>query len=319
MAILHPVADALDTAHAAGLVHRDVKPANILLAAPTGRDGHEHVYLTDFGLTKRTSALTKLTATGNFIGTMAYISPEQIRGEPLDARTDMYAFGCVAYECLTGVPPFVKDDQAALLWAHLSDLPRPISDYRPELAAADSIVMRALAKKPNDRYQVCEDFVEALSEAVLTARHRKSSLTTAESALVGSLSDGPDHPTGPAPALPSGRSGCRCGGQCDVRAGAGAGLGCGRRDRRAGPDHCVPAADGAAQRSRGGRTRCDRLATLRAVCVRPVPVRPDQFRPEQFRPEQSGAQYGRSGPYRPERFRRRPERPARSPGRAAAR
>ena len=131
--ILAPVADALDTAHSAGLVHRDVKPANILLTSPLGHERHEHVYLTDFGLTKRTSALTKLTATGNFIGTMAYISPEQIRGEPLDARTDLYALGCVAYECLTGVPPFVRDDQAALMWAHLSEPPPAVSAHRPDL------------------------------------------------------------------------------------------------------------------------------------------------------------------------------------------
>ena len=118
------MAGALDTAHDAGLVHRDVKPANILLTAIVGREEHEHVYLTDFGLTKGASALAKLTATGKFLGTLAYTSPEQIRGEPLDARTDLYALGCVAYECLTGAPPFVRDDQAALLWAHLNDPPR---------------------------------------------------------------------------------------------------------------------------------------------------------------------------------------------------
>ena len=123
LAILSPVAAALDTAHNAGLVHRDVKPANILLTAIVGREGHEHVYLTDFGLTKDAAVRIKLTATGEFLGTMAYTSPEQIRGEPLDARSDLYALGCVAYECLTGVPPFVRDDQAALLWAHLNDPP----------------------------------------------------------------------------------------------------------------------------------------------------------------------------------------------------
>ena len=176
LAILSPVADALDTAHATGLVHRDVKPANILLAS--GRDGHEHVYLSDFGLTKRTSALTKLTAAGHFIGTMAYIAPEQIRGEPLDARTDLYAFGCVAYECLTGVPPFVRDDQAALLWAHLSQDPSPISEVRPELPAVDDIVARAMAKNPSDRYQTCEQFTIALGERLGTDRpHRAEPVT----------------------------------------------------------------------------------------------------------------------------------------------
>jgi YVTN family beta-propeller protein len=171
LGILGPVADALDTAHNAGLVHRDVKPANILLTTVLGHEGHEHVYLTDFGLTKRTSALTKLTATGNFIGTMAYISPEQIRGEPLDSRTDMYALGCVAYECLTGVPPFVRDDQAALLWAHLSDPPVAVSVHKPELSAADPVIAKALSKDPLERYESCDEFTQTLSDVLLTGRH----------------------------------------------------------------------------------------------------------------------------------------------------
>src|SRR5664279_3111411 len=168
LAILSPVADALDAAHNAGLVHRDVKPANILLTAAAGRDGYEHVYLTDFGLTKATSARTKLTATGNFIGTMAYVSPEQIRGEPLDARTDLYALGCVAYECLTGVPPFVRDDQAALLWAHLNDPPAAVSVHKHDLLPADPVVAKALSKDPLDRYESCAEFTQSLSDALLT-------------------------------------------------------------------------------------------------------------------------------------------------------
>jgi len=182
LAILGPVADALDTAHAAGLVHRDVKPANILLTSAAGRDRFEHVYLTDFGLTKRTSALSKLTVTGHFIGTMAYVSPEQIRGEPLNALSDLYALGCVAYECFTGVPPFVRDDQAALLWAHLNDQPTPLSHYRSNLLAADPVVARALAKNPSDRYQTCDEFTQMLAEVLLTGRHRQSSMLTVESA-----------------------------------------------------------------------------------------------------------------------------------------
>ena len=174
--ILAPVADALDTAHSAGLVHRDVKPANILLTSPLGHERHEHVYLTDFGLTKRTSALTKLTATGNFIGTMAYISPEQIRGEPLDARTDLYAFGCVAYECLTGVAPFVRDDQAALMWAHLSDPPPTVSAHKLDLLAADPVIAKALSKNPPDRYESCEEFINSLSHSLITGRHSADKL-----------------------------------------------------------------------------------------------------------------------------------------------
>ena len=161
--ILAPIADALDIAHAAGLVHRDVKPANILLA-DAGR-GHEHVYLTDFGITKRTSGLTKLTATGNVIGTMAYTAPEQIRGERIDARTDLYALGCVAYQCLTGVAPFVRDNQWALVYAHLSELPAPVSSHLPALAAVDAVVARALEKDPANRYSRCEEFTDALRDA----------------------------------------------------------------------------------------------------------------------------------------------------------
>jgi len=175
LAILRPVAEALDTAHAAGLVHRDVKPANILL---TGSDDHgrEHVYLSDFGLTKRASAMSKLTEAGSFIGTMAYISPEQIRGEPLDARTDLYALGCVVYECLTGKQPFIKDDQAALMWAHLSQYPAPLADFRADLAPADPVVAKALAKNPKDRYSTCEEFTSALSAALLP--HQSEDLPT---------------------------------------------------------------------------------------------------------------------------------------------
>jgi len=183
LGILGSVADALDTAHDAGLVHRDVKPANILLTSVLGHEGHGHVYLTDFGLTKRASALTKLTATGDFIGTMAYISPEQIRGEPLDARTDLYALGCVAYECLTGVPPFVRDDQASLLWAHLNDPPAAVSVHKHDLLPADPVVAKALSKDPLDRYESCEEFTQSLSDALLTGRHSAVNLLTTASSL----------------------------------------------------------------------------------------------------------------------------------------
>src|SRR5664279_4136142 len=201
LAILAPVADSLDTAHHAGLVHRDVKPANILLTAATGRERHEHVYLTDFGLTKKTSALTKMTATGNVVGTMAYISPEQIRGEPLDARTDLYAFGCVAYECLTGVAPFVRDDQAALLWAHLNEPPPAVSAHRPELQRADPVIARVLAKNPDNRYHTCDEFVQALTDALLDGRHSPGSVLTAAVPRPDPMTSSP--PSG-VMALPSG-------------------------------------------------------------------------------------------------------------------
>jgi serine/threonine protein kinase len=173
LSLLAPAAGALDAAHAMGLVHRDVKPANILLAM--GRAGHRHVYLADFGVTKRVSASSDLTVGGTFVGTMEYTSPEQIRGEGLDFRSDLYALGCVAYQCLTGSPPFVRDDQAALLWAHLAVDPPPVSARRKDLALADPVIARCLAKSPQDRFQTCGQFIEALADAVCTGRHRSAS------------------------------------------------------------------------------------------------------------------------------------------------
>ena len=180
LAILAPVADALDAAHATGLIHRDVKPANILLSLVAERHGYEHVYLSDFGLTRYATELSKLTGTGNLIGTLDYIAPEQIRGQPIDARTDLYALGCVAYECLTGHAVFRRDDPAALLWAHLSDAPGAGLREPQRSRAADPVVAKALAKSPSARYQSCEQFAMALADALLTDRPRLSDTNTAE-------------------------------------------------------------------------------------------------------------------------------------------
>jgi serine/threonine protein kinase len=165
------IGDALDTAHRAGLVHRDVKPGNILVAArhDRSRSGQgDHVYLTDFGLTKRTSGLTGgLTGTGHFLGTVDYVAPEQIQGRPVGAATDIYALGCVLYECLTGHLPFHRDDDAALLWAHLVEAPPPVTGIRPEVpAGVDGVVSRAMAKDPDDRYDTCEELLRDLELAL---------------------------------------------------------------------------------------------------------------------------------------------------------
>jgi serine/threonine-protein kinase len=165
VSILGQVADALDAAHEHGLVHRDVKPANILTTA-SASGSHDHVYLSDFGLTKRTTSLSGLTTAGQFIGTMQFAAPEQIANKPLDGRTDLYALGCVAYQCLTGALPFVRDNDAALLWAHLVENPVPMGSQRPELAAADPIIAKAVAKNPDDRYDSCRQFVDALAAAL---------------------------------------------------------------------------------------------------------------------------------------------------------
>ena len=152
---------ALDAAHAAGLVHRDVKPANVLLAEPDG-----HVYLCDFGLARRMSSAST-TRTGFFLGTADYCAPEQIEGRSLDARVDVYSLGAVVFHCLTGRPPFARDTEFAVLQAQLGESPAPVSELRPELPRAlDPVVATALAKRPEDRYGSAGAFVRALHEAV---------------------------------------------------------------------------------------------------------------------------------------------------------
>jgi YVTN family beta-propeller protein len=170
MRLFRQIGNALDSAHRAGLVHRDVKPGNILVAAGARARPAEgdHVYLTDFGLTKRTSELSAgLTGTGHFLGTVDYVSPEQIQGRPVGSGTDIYALGCVLYECLTGQLPFRRDDDAALLWAHLVELPPPVTGIRPEVpVGVDAVVARAMAKDPADRYESCAELLEELEEAL---------------------------------------------------------------------------------------------------------------------------------------------------------
>jgi serine/threonine protein kinase/streptogramin lyase len=162
LAICSQAAAALDAAHVEGLVHRDVKPANILLAPGSGADSPEHVYLSDFGVTKRASSASGLTGTGQFIGTLDYAAPEQIEGRPLDGRTDVYSLGCVLYECLTGEVPFPRDAEMAVLWAHMSQPPPKVTEQQPNLAdAIDEVVAKAMAKLPDDRYATCGELIAA--------------------------------------------------------------------------------------------------------------------------------------------------------------
>jgi serine/threonine protein kinase len=161
--IMSQVGGALDAAHARGLIHRDVKPGNILVDALGGQQPSDHIYLCDFGLTKQASSHSGLTQTGQFMGTIDYIAPEQIEGRDVDARTDIYSFGCVLYECLTGTVPFKKSTEAAVLWAHIQEHPIPVTQRNPDLPTEiDLLIAKALDKTPDARYQSCADLVVAL-------------------------------------------------------------------------------------------------------------------------------------------------------------
>jgi hypothetical protein len=165
--IVDQVARALDAAHHRGLVHRDVKPGNVLLAAPATPGEPEHVYLADFGLTRPTAVDSSITRAGMFIGTPSYAAPEQLGNQPLDGRTDVYALGCVLYECLAGRPPFTAERDQAVLFAHVGADPPKVSQARPELPPAmDGVVERALAKAREDRYQSCPELATAARAAL---------------------------------------------------------------------------------------------------------------------------------------------------------
>jgi serine/threonine protein kinase len=160
--VFDQIGSALDVAHEHDLVHRDVKPGNVLVDEGGGPD-RVHLYLTDFGLTKRIASLSGLTAPGHFLGTVDYIAPEQISGRPADARTDVYALGCVLFEALTGDRPFDRETDAGVLFAHLHDRPPSVAATRPDLPrVVDRVVAKALAKEPGGRYASCHELVADL-------------------------------------------------------------------------------------------------------------------------------------------------------------
>ncbi len=165
--IIAQVASALDAAHAHNLVHRDVKPGNMLREATSGRAHPDHIYLSDFGLSKhRLGASAALTSQGQFLGTLNYVAPEQIEGGAVDGRTDEYALACSAFEMLAGEPPFRRDETLAIMWAQLSETAPSLTSRRPDLpAAVDGVIAKALAKKQDDRYGTCLEFAAALSRA----------------------------------------------------------------------------------------------------------------------------------------------------------
>jgi WD40 repeat protein/class 3 adenylate cyclase len=167
LGILSSVAGALDAAHDRGLVHRDVKPGNVLIARDPTSDPPEHVYLSDFGLTKQVAGELRLTQSGQFVGTAAYVAPEQIAGGALDGRADQYSLACVLFECLTGAPPFAGESLMPALWAHLNDAPPSAGARRPGLPQElDAVFERALAKRAGERYASCGDFVVEARRAI---------------------------------------------------------------------------------------------------------------------------------------------------------
>ncbi len=160
--IVSQVASALDAAHRKGLVHRDVKPGNILVG-----EG-DHSYLTDFGLIKRREVATRHTKTGQFMGSVDYAAPEQVRGDAVDQRADVYSLGCVLYECLTGEPPYTRPSEVAVLYAHVNEPPPVLTGKRPELPPAiDPVVAKAMAKRPEERYESAGALAQDAREALV--------------------------------------------------------------------------------------------------------------------------------------------------------
>jgi serine/threonine-protein kinase len=165
--LLAQVAEALDAAHARGLVHGDVKPSNVLVAPGAGHGGSDHIYLADFGLTKRLAERDGLAVDGSLMGTIDYVAPERIEGGDTDGRADVYSLGCVLYQCLTGEPPFVVGTDLGVLLAHLEADPPSPTELRPELPAAiDRVIATALAKSPADRYPSGRQLIAAAREAL---------------------------------------------------------------------------------------------------------------------------------------------------------
>jgi serine/threonine protein kinase len=181
--LIAQVADGLDAVHAAGLVHRDVKPANVLVGEPAPGDADSPAFLTDFGLAKIAASTSGLTATGEVIGTVDYMAPEQIEGRRVDARTDVYALGCVLFHAVAGDVPFPERESTSKMWAHLNEPPPATGAGK---GALDPVIRRAMAKDPSDRFPSAGDLGRA---AVAATR--------------GEAVTEPEHPVGTGEAAPA--------------------------------------------------------------------------------------------------------------------
>lgn len=167
--VVRQVAAALDAAHADGLVHRDVKPSNILLAG----DGSGRVLLTDFGLTTARDSGTRVSGAGHLVGSIPYMPPEQLEGQQVTRRSDVYSLACVAYECVVGSPPFPRASDVEVLWAHVRDDPAAPSVADPALRRLDRALLQALAKSPDERPASAGEFFDYLSGARACPRWRR--------------------------------------------------------------------------------------------------------------------------------------------------
>ncbi|MCV7283584.1 serine/threonine protein kinase [Mycolicibacterium flavescens] len=188
IAIVTAVAEALDYAHQRNLTHRDVKPANILIANP--RTGDERIMLADFGIARRGDDASGLTGTNMTVGTVAYAAPEQLKGERIDGRADQYALAATAFQLLTGTPPFQHSNPAVVISQHLTAAPPAIGARRPELSSLGTVFDKALAKEPSERYARCIDFARALAQRLGVAGQ---DIGASEPTMLAAATAGPRH------------------------------------------------------------------------------------------------------------------------------
>ncbi|VEG55552.1 protein kinase family protein [Mycolicibacterium aurum] len=186
--IITAVAEALDYAHERHLLHRDVKPANILVARPGAPD--QRILLADFGIARWDDDISGLTATNMTVGTVNYAAPEQLMGRQLDGRADQYALAATAFHLLTGTPPFSHSNPAVVIGQHLSAAPPVVADHRPDLADVDPVLAKGLAKEPGDRFERCADFAHALTHRLTAGAPAQPDVTRlSTSRAVGSAPD----------------------------------------------------------------------------------------------------------------------------------